>query len=398
MTARATFRRPKVLCLGFDIEYLNPTPKMLVEAIRATSDAHFFGPGYQASEIIDRGLDNFLERFGPFDIVLADEFALQDFSPLARGEEMRFINHACRFDRRLLALGKEFQEFLSRCHEIRIIGLMQSDYYNFTERRIDQLKALGDHFIAWGPELISSMAERGSGELPTSTIDADIVARWTDRYLEFAQACNEQVISCPHIISISEVGGPPLTERGTPWACLGADYRARVVARDRLDRAGLVRSGQWMPKAFSIAGRLKFNPYNKYWSIALAQWGFRRALRQARFAFTCGSILHWPIRKYFEIPANGGVLVCEKPKGFETLGFVDRVNSVVCDAEDILEADAWLSSDEVQAQEIATAGQDLIIAKHTVEARGRQIGSAFQRILDGTFRGSRWCKGEFQLL
>lgn len=390
-------QRARVLYLSFNIGFMNPTRQHLISALAQATDLRLYGPGHVDRSELDRGVQHVIDTEGPFDFVITDEYVLQNFDT-SRTESNRFVNHACRFDRHLLIKAVEWREFMKSYSGRRIITLLQSDYYNFQENQIERLESLADHYITWGSELIWPRAAFDRSQTPVQGIDQSITERWTDRYRDFTQTHKDRLISCPHFVGAEEFGGPPLARRKVPWANLGADYTARVVARTKLDGANLQRTGRWIPQAFSVASRLKYNVYSKYWTIELLQWGFRRAFRQAKYAFTCGSVLRWPIRKYFEIPANGAVLVCERPEGFEALGFEDRRNAVVCNARDILDAHAWLEANPTRAQEIADAGQDLVLRKHSVEARSQQIGAALRCILEDNFAGSRWHKGEFELV
>ncbi|TFH48533.1 MAG: glycosyltransferase family 1 protein [Lysobacterales bacterium] len=390
-------RYPRVLYLTFDVGFLNPTRKLLLDVLRRVTDLRIHGPGYVDGDELDRGVRHLVEVEGPFDFVICDEYVLQNFDT-SKPESIRFVNHACLFDRHLLIKALEWREFLKTYDGMRIITLMQSDYYNFPEIQIERLETLADYYICWGPEFLMSRSAITPFEAPYSGPNKRIFDTWNDSFRDFTLRNADRIISCPQFVGSGEAGGGALTLRPSEWAVLGADYNARVLARERIDAAGMERAGKWMPQAFAIAGRLNINVYSKYWAIAIIQWGFRHALRQSKYAFTCGSVLRWPIRKFFEIPINGAVLVCEPPHGFEALGFRDRVNAVVCDAKDILGANEWLIADQARAQEIATAGQDLVLRKHSVEARARQIGSSLQRIVAGSFSGSRWREGEFELL
>lgn len=391
-------KKPKALYLGFDVGFMNPTRECLLEALAQAVDLTCFGPGYCSPVELAVGVEDFIERKGPFDFIIVDEFSLQDFGRMRKQNRLRFINHACRFDRSLLALGEEFYNYVKQYKGRRLIALMQSDYYNFTERHVDRLREVGDFFLSWGGELILPKRDFDPGKMPDDGVNAAIYGRWTDQYADFVNTEAVRIISCPQFVANDEGSDRRLAARPYEWCCLGSDYNARVVARRKLDGTGLKRPGRWMPQAFAIADKLHFNVYGKYWTIHALRWGFRRALRQAKYAFTCGSILSWPIRKFFEIPVNGAVLVCEPPQGFKDLGFCDQKNAIAVLAEDVLDAHAWLSADIDRAQRIADAGRELVLQKHSIGARAQQIGLALNSILAGTFRGSQWRNGEFQLL
>lgn len=386
--------RPRILYLSFNVGYMNPTRKCLVKVLENISDLYIYGPGYVKNEIINQKIEKVISEEGPFDYIIADEYVIQDFD-LQNIESNRFVNHACRFDPQLLIKALEWRKFLAKYQGKKIISLLQSDYYNFPKAHIENLESIGDYFLCWGKELVQSKAELNINIDNLLGINKNIVNKWNDNFYNFCQRNYKKIISCPHFINETEMGGLDLTQRSYAWSCLGADYNSRVVARKNIDSVKLSRSGKWLPYYFSFANRLNINPYNKYWSIYLIQWGFRRALRQAKYAFTCGSILNWPIRKYFEIPANGGVLVCEKPEGYTELGFVDKENSMICKPEEILHAYDWLESDIERSQIIVNRAKKMIIEKHSVQARSEQLAKALDKIALGEFKGASWKNGCF---
>lgn len=98
--------------------------------------------------------------------MITDEYVLQSFN-MDDIASNRFVNHACRFDRGLLFEAVKWREFLSSYRGTRVIALMQSDYYNFTDIHVERLHALGDYFITWGEEFISSKSELEPERLPT---------------------------------------------------------------------------------------------------------------------------------------------------------------------------------------------------------------------------------------
>ena len=390
-------RRPTTLYLTFNTEFLNPTRGLLLKSLDLAAELTVYGPGYSSPETLRQGVENFVASNGPYDFILTDEYVLQ---PMDRQhpKRNRFMNHACKFDPALLFQATKWRDFLSRYSGKRVICLLQSDFYNFPESYCDALASLGDFYISWGPELILSKNDAAKEAIDSSSVNGHIYERWNDNYLTFAQTHQSSMICCPAFISHEESCDQRLKNRMHAWSCLGADYNARVDARKKLDGAGYSGSGRWLLKMFSVASRLNFNVYNKYWTISIIRWGFRRALQQARYAFTCGSIVEWPIRKFFEIPGNGAVLVCEPFHGFQDLGFRPGENAVVVDPKNILDAHSWLELDPERAQSIADAGRCLVLEKHSVKARAAQIGSALNAILEDRFHGSRWKDGDFQII
>ena len=98
---------------------------------------------------------------------------------------------------------------------------------------------------------------------------------------------------------------------------------------------------------------------SRSWSIDKINSGFRKGLLVCRYGYTCGAFIRGPIRKFFEIPAAGQVLVCEPFKGASNAGFIDRNTMLESAPEDILDVNNWLSKNPARAQ-IADNGMDMI--------------------------------------
>jgi hypothetical protein len=104
-----------------------------------------------------------------------------------------------------------------------------------------------------------------------------------------------------------------------------------------------------------------------------------------------------PIRKFFEIPAGGTVLVCRPFTGFADAGFVDGVNAIVCEPQDVMDVHRTLAADPERAQRIADAGRRLVAQYHSTAARSEQFRRLFQTIAAGRFVGASWRAGKFMV-
>lgn len=390
-------KRPRLLYVGFDVGFLDPTRELMVEVFKMIGDLVCFGPGYQDLSTVMQGINAFVERTGPYDILIGDERLIDDYQSVLEGKTIQFKSHACSFDPKLLRLGLDYQKFMKSYTGLRVLCLMQSDYYNWSTARIELIESVADFYVTWGEEFITPVSDFRHVDTIAGAVNAHIKMVANDNYLDFLARHREKIISCPQFVSAAEICDLPIKERTYDWSLLGADYDGRIIARNLIDETGINRTGNWLRVSQNLITKLGFNIYNKYWTQGVMHWGFRRALRQSKYSFTCGSILRWPIRKYFELPVNGCVSVCEPTAGFESLGFRDKKNVLECEAQDILDADSWLRAHPIEAQAIADAGRDHVLAAHSVNARARQIAHAFQAILDRAFSGSAWVDGEFTL-
>ncbi len=387
-------RRPRILFLTFDVDYMSPTRQQIKKALVSGCDVVLFGPGHSSWEDVAAGPASFVERHGPFDIVMGDENAL---IPPPKSEcelpDRSFLNHACSFDRSLIWKGAEYYEFLRAYDGTRVISLMQSDFYNFPPEQIEWLEQNGDYFMLFGEELVLPKGAADRSMMLPGLVNEKIFNAWTDRYLEFLRRNKERIISTPHVVDLYEFFDRRLIRRPFEWSVLGASYDSRRIARQKLDAAKIRRSGKLLHLLVAGSEHTPMNIYAHRWSINFSNQAFRRALRQSRYSFTCGSVTRYGIRKFYEIPANGCVLVTDPCQGFGALGFVHEKNALICDPRDILDVHAWLEADIERAQTIADEGRTLVYERHSVPARAKQFQEVFDRIFDGSFRGSYWKDG-----
>ena len=388
-------RKPRVLFVSFKLRYINPTRQQLYDVLNEACDLVAYGPGYVSLEEVSEGPERFVERHGPFDMIIGDEYTLlRDAVPDDKKHLHQFYYQASDFDPLLIHEGTRYYSFFKKFQGPRVLTLLASDYQGFNPNFIDQMEEIGDYFFCWGQELMTAKDEVSGTGLGANSQNSGIYAHWNDNYHNFTKRNAQRISSVPHFVGARELYERPLRTRRYDWSVMGADYESRVAARSALDQAGISRTGTYHPYLFAAFQKIGFHPYNKSWAISGLNFVFQHALRSARFGFTCGSICKMPVRKYIEIPANGAVLAAEHCTGFEALGFVERVNALAVEPNQILDAHAWLKSDLDRAQKIADAGRDLVEKRHSVRARAEQIGESIRRILAGTFHGSAWQRGE----
>jgi len=141
--------------------------------------------------------------------------------------------------------------------------------------------------------------------------------------------------------------------------------------------------------------RLGLRPYTRPVLQNAFHVTFRQEIKSVRYADTDGYGYDRPIRKFFEIPALGTVLLCTPCAGLEDLGFVDRESVVVAAPDEVVDAVQWLDKAPDKAQAIADRGRTLTSRRHSLTARARQLTECLAAIDAGTFRGSRWRRGDF---
>lgn len=385
--------RLKVLYIDFNLLYINPTRSLIPAVLSHVFDAAFFGPGYVDVETLRGGLDSFIEIHGPFDFVLANEHTL--FSELWEGKSLsegHKKNYARKFnDGYFRHATRMYKSFLS-INAVKGALLFESDFHSFTQRRIQILESFDGVIIAPGEQFVRSV-----DELPF--LKNEMFAwRVNDNWFHFVQQNRKRIISLPAFVSETEFFWLPIAERRVPWCVPGSRYWARKEAQKNLHATGIHYTGGGLRRIVSTLEVLHPRPYASPLLQKYLNYLFRKIIESAKYAYTCGSGVGYPIRKFFEIPGLGAVLACLPCNGFDALGFKDKVNALACQPENILEVHRFLEDNPEKAQAIADAGRKLIWEKHSTYARSIQLHETLLSIRKGEFGGSHWLDGNFYIV
>jgi hypothetical protein len=135
----------------------------------------------------------------------------------------------------------------------------------------------------------------------------------------------------------------------------------------------------------------------KRWVQKALNNSFAARMAATRYSYTCGSGLQMPIRKFFEIPSVGCLLVCRPFKGFEAAGFIDGVNCIIAEPDHLTDLHFTLTAEPEHAESIARAGQALVLHRHSLDARAQDLRLILDAIATKRFEGSFWRDGQHQL-
>ena len=83
---------------------------------------------------------------------------------------------------------------------------------------------------------------------------------------------------------------------------------------------------------------------------------------------------------------------------FKELGFVDGINAIVCDPENIVDLHYELERNPERAAKISIEGYRMVATTHSDTARIGQLGKCLEAIHRGVFQGSRWRNGQFDII
>jgi hypothetical protein len=364
---------------------------MLLDNIAHTLD--IYGPGYISNEVLKKGIECFYNKNGPYDIVVTNEHTLyankggwdKDFNKAYSD------NHFLSFDSSLLKSAiydmHNFYMRLSTYDVKKVAFLLESDYYSMDQVRIENIINSDSYIAGFGYEFIKYKEELE--DIKKESFSEKV----NDKYKSFIKKYSEKVISTVHFIDNSEIHYNTLDDRKYLVNVLGTNYYRRKIVNSILEKNKIAKYNNFHIFMYKFFNNIGCNPYSNYTMLKLYNIFFNKLLIDSKSIYTDGSALNLPIRKYFEIPASGSLLIATPCNGFDKLGF-NNENSIVLDNfNDIIDIINSIKSSD-HYQKIATRGNKLIYNNHSIFARVKQLNEAFELIVNNSYHGSSWTNGQ----
>jgi hypothetical protein len=388
-------RNMRILVLDCNVRYISPTRTHFPVFLSLLGDVCFFGPGYCSTDVLEAGIKIFVQKHGPFDVAISTEhMALPSMSSKDLDDSVRFYKKAFHFSFNASDL-KIFWDDMPSFFELPLFkcaSLMQFDVQSITKEHCNHLSNNFDMVV--GP---NKQFFRPLDETPLAFEEGFNIL--SDNWYKFVSENKHKVVPLVHFIADGEYEFRSLSNRYYDWSVPGTLYKSRKNALSILNKEhALIGSNRLIRKMAYIASKVGLNPYTSSTGLYLLNKSFSDSISNSRFSYTCGSAFRAVVRKFFEIPALGAVLVCDPCNGFEDLGFINGVNAITCSPEQLVELSRRLKNDLEYAQTIAYAGQKLILEKHTLPVRAKQLREALHSGLKGEYKGAKWKNGDLVLL
>lgn len=103
---------------------------------------------------------------------------------------------------------------------------------------------------------------------------------------------------------------------------------------------------------------------------------YAQELNRAKIFFTCGSRNSTggiPVLKFFEAPASKTLLLAERNKDIDDLGFIDGENYVACTTTNIVDKAKYYLNIHKERERITLNGFEFVHNHHTVQHRAKQL-------------------------
>lgn len=387
----------RVLFVGINIVYSNPSKALMLPLLKGAFETDFYGLGFVSSEQLEKGILNFEEANGPYDLIVWDNYIgffheKKKFSEILIKHLSKGLNNLSFETKLVPGFIDDLYDNLRSISSKVIHSFLQTDLYHFEEDFTDYLSQTDHYYMVCGGE-VPVLKEKNPNLLKEGFHE-----RAKDHWHYFCEEHAGRLIPIPHWIAESEFSWTPLSDRKFVATVPGTGYYRREVAANFLKASKEEQPSYLIPKLIQFCNRQFFSRFNLNDPlIQIRNSSFMNSISNTKYAYTEGSYLDFSVRKFFEIPALGTLLMCSPSIAYEDLGFKDTINSIVVEPEEFVDAIKDLENDPLRAQNIADKGRQLIFDKHSLRARCSDLGMAFESIQCGRYYGADWRDGTLKI-
>ncbi len=391
----------RALYVDIDLIHLNPTATYFPQLIEtAIPNVSFYGPGFSSSDVLAKGLENWIRETGPFEMIIIgpnSPILVDDLNDDVIDSTLAYMHsytHHQLTDSQVVTFFKDLFAVLPNVDiEHRLVTTLNFDYYGATDTQVKRLQDLNLILIGPNEQFVLPLAE-----LPAFVTQEKHYqrkrARLSDCWFDFLHANPERVITALHYVVPSEFSYAPIVSRPPVVAIPGVEYHLRKEANIALKRSGVRRASKMYFHLFRVMNRLGIPVYGTQLGLHLYNQLYQRTLKTSRYAYTARTGFGLPVRKFFEIPAAGALMLCSPCTGYLELGFVDGVHYHSVEPNALPEFLQKLNRSGA-GHDIAVAGRQITARNHSLQARAQQIALCLDALKRRTYRGAWWRHGEF---
>lgn len=117
-------------------------------------------------------------------------------------------------------------------------------------------------------------------------------------------------------------------------------------------------------------------------SDSLIDENYAKELNRAKIFFTCGSILQYPVLKFYETLACKTLLLAPTFSELEELGFIPGKHFVPITMVNFAEKAEYYLANEDERRRIVEEGHKFVKENHTLEVRAKQLVKRIEEILN----------------
>jgi len=391
---------PRAIVFSINHTYMNPTEEAQYEMLSRVFELVFYGPGHVALWDLKDDAKEIFDQKGSFEAAFFHEYYWDyvTMGPLGRYKNLAELIDYLKRRRHLPFDWADFVKWGLKpstnfdCLPGSKFLILKRDPHKFTEEDVRALEAFPGFFITTYPLQVLRPSKLMTGPNPS---------RRHDIYLDFCARNTKRIIPFTHLIGDDEFRFVPIATRKRTVCVPGKQYERRRRAVQSLQTAGRMAPvayplQQMVESVFNRVG--PYRPLRRYkWGIQFLRWGYTRLISTSLVAYTDGALVQYAVRKFFEIPALGTLLVAEPFYGRHHLGFEEGVHYIPCTPSELPEIVNKADRDRDWAQRIILQGQHMVRARFSTTAYAQRFRELWPSLLDGTYAGAEWRQGELFL-
>ena len=390
----------RTLYVDIDLINVNPSATYFPQLIEAAApNISFYGPGFSSPDFLKKGLLSWIRETGPYEAIF-----IGPNSPILNADLNEVIPGTLSYMRRYTAHQNTESQIVTFLTDLlaalpkieiehRIVTSMNFDYYGATHAQVQRLHDLNLTLIGPNEQFV-----RPLDELPDFATQEKHYqrkkARLSDCWFEFIHNHPERVITALHYVVPSEFSFSPIHSRLPVVAVPGVEYYLRKEANTALRRSGVHTASKWYFNMYRAMNRLGMPVFASHGGLHLYNQLFQQTLKTSRYVYTARGGFGLPIRKFFEIPAAGALMLCSPCTGYDELGYIDGVHYHSVEPNHLPD----LLQDLIRTgsgHDVAVAGRKVTANNHSLHARARQIALCLEALTKGVYKGARWQQGKF---
>lgn len=388
----------RILYLDFFLLSLNPSNSMMAMLIKKLGPTTFYGPSYVSDLILKDGIIEFIKKNGPFDFFIMGPnlpifLEKEDFD-----NHLLYLKNYTALTKNTVTLKFFIEDVISNISNInikyKICSMFLIDMYALVEKQFERI--IKNNFYVFAPD---KNFVPTTSELPKWAFKEDHFVRKKNKisnaWLSFLTNYEERVISCFHYVLDNELSLNSIDSRINDVTIPGVNYLKRTEAKKLISKSNIKLTKSYLPIFYKLANFLKIPVFSNYFLLKFYNLFFQYNLFNTKFIYTARGGFGIAIRKFFEIPISGAVLICLPPHGFCHLGFVNKKHFLFSEPCDLIKNIQYLKENIGVAQTIANNGRELVYNMHSLDARSQQILKCLEAIKKNKFLGSKWQNGKY---
>ncbi len=189
-----------------------------------------------------------------------------------------------------------------------------------------------------------------------------IFTHYRDKFLEWYPESRSKMFWLPHHVNTRIFKDYEL-KKDIDYLLMGSSGERVYPLREKIIKTMQHRPGF----VFHI-----YHGHNNSKSVYVGK-KFAREINRAKIFFTCDSVFHYPLQKYFEVLACKTLLLAPAVPELKDLGFIPGVHFVDINKKNFKEKAKYYLRHDRERLKITEQGYKLVHAKHTTACRAAQL-------------------------